>query len=133
METSIPEQSAAVRRFGGTGPRVLTAGLRGWRGRCPRCGGRGLFTGYLTVAEQCPGCSLALADFRVDDAPPYVTIFIVGHLIVPAMLLLEMGLHPPEWLHISLWVPLTLAATLALLPRVKGALIGIQWSLGLTG
>lgn len=69
-----------------------------------------------------------MGEFRSDDAPPYFTILLVGHVIVPAMLLLEQMQHPPEWLHAALWVPLTLVLTAFLLPRNKGAVIGVQWA-----
>jgi uncharacterized protein (DUF983 family) len=106
-----------------------TRGLwRGFVSRCPECGHGGLFTGYLKVSPRCTACGLALGEFRADDAPPYFTMLIVGHIIVPAMLLLEQLQHPPEWLHAALWLPLTLAMTLTLLPRIKGAVIGFQWA-----
>lgn len=106
---------------------------RGWRRRCPRCGNGGLFDGYLKVREQCTRCQLELHHHRADDAPPYFTIMIVGHVIIAGMLWLETGWHPPAWVHLSLWLPLTIALTLALLPLVKGALIGWQWALRMHG
>ncbi len=36
--------------------------------------------------------------------------------------------------HVVLWLPLTLGLTLALmLPAVKGAVVGLQWALGMHG
>ncbi|MDR3514579.1 MAG: DUF983 domain-containing protein [Azospirillaceae bacterium] len=102
---------------------------RGWRGRCPRCGVGRLLTGYLTVAEQCSQCRLALAEYRSDDAPPYFTILLVGHIIVPCILILEQNAHPAVWVHMALWLPLTLLLTFFLLPRVKGAVLGTLWAL----
>lgn len=102
-----------------------------WRGflrRCPECGHGEMFSGYLKVRPSCPACGLALGEFRADDAPPYFTMLIVGHIIVPAMLLLEQLYHPSEWVHAAVWVPLTLGMTLTLLPRIKGAVIGVQWA-----
>jgi uncharacterized protein (DUF983 family) len=52
----------------------------------------------------------------------------VGHIIVPAMLILEQLEHPPEWLHAALWLPLTLVLTLLCLPRIKGMVIGVLWA-----
>lgn len=112
---------------------VMTAALRGARRRCPRCGEGAAFTGYLKVAERCPACSVDLSSYRADDAPPYVTIFIVGHIVVPAMLLLEQAAHPAAWVHMALWLPLTLISTLALLPVVKGALLGVMYALRVKG
>lgn len=113
--------------FGMTRP-LWPAIRRGFARRCPACGEGRVFDGLLKVREACPSCGQALHHHRADDAPPYFTILIVGHIIVPLALLLEQNLHPEHWLHMALWIPLTLALTIALLPRVKGALIGLQWS-----
>ncbi len=101
---------------------------RGWRGRCPDCGQGRIFGGFLKVQESCPQCGLRLDGHRADDAPPYFTILLVGHIIVPLMLLLEQKAQPPEWLHMVLWLPLTLILSLWLLPKFKGALIGLQFA-----
>jgi uncharacterized protein (DUF983 family) len=110
-------------------PRSLLGALgRGWRRRCPACGAPSLFAGYLKVPPACARCGLDLSGHRADDAPPYFTILIVGHVVVPLMPLLERLAHPAEWVHLALWLPLTLALTLWFLPRIKGTLIGLQWS-----
>jgi uncharacterized protein (DUF983 family) len=70
---------------------------------------------------------------RADDAPPYVTIMIVGHIIVPGLVMMERNLAPPTWVQMSVWLPLTLALSLSLLPLVKGAIVGLQWSLRMHG
>jgi uncharacterized protein (DUF983 family) len=112
----------------------LLAGLqRGFFGRCPNCGRGAILRGYLKVNQVCSACGLALGDFRADDAPPYFTILIVGHLVIPSMLVLEELRHPPEWVHLAIWLPLTLIMTLILLPRIKGAVIGAQWAAGTKG
>ena len=102
---------------------------RGFRRRCPSCGRGAIFAGYVRVRDACDSCGLPLAAYRADDAPAYFTIAIVGHVIVPAMLILERVAQPAAWVHTATWLPLTLAMTLALLPRVKGALLGIHWVL----
>lgn len=112
----------------GTERPVLAAMLAGWRSRCPACGTGRIFGRYLKVEESCLACGLHLAGHRADDAPPYFTILIVGHIVVPLMLLFEQRFHPPEWQHMVLWLPLTVGLCLGLLPRIKGALIGLQWA-----
>ena len=89
--------------------------------------------GYLKVNARCGNCALDLASFRSDDAPPYLTILVVAHVVGPLMLLLERSAHPAEWIHAALFVPLTLALTLALLPRIKGSVIGCQWAAAIHG
>ncbi len=109
-----------------------TSRFRGfWRGiaqRCPACGQGHLYRRYLKVNDVCLGCGLAVGEIRSDDAPPYFTILLVGHIIVPSMLILEELRHPPQWVHLALWVPLALLLTLTLLPRVKGAVIALHWA-----
>ncbi len=44
------------------------------------------------------------------------------------MLLLEQTLAPPQWLHMALWLPLTVVLSLVLLPSIKGSIVGLQWA-----
>ncbi|MCG8559834.1 MAG: DUF983 domain-containing protein [Hyphomicrobiales bacterium] len=106
---------------------------RGARLKCPSCGKGRIFKSYLKVRETCSACREELHHHRADDAPPYFTVFIVGHIVVPAILSVEMALAPPLWMHFTAWIPLTLAMTLLLLPMTKGALVGLQWSLRMHG
>jgi len=70
---------------------------------------------------------------RADDFPAYLVILIVGHIIVPLQLLTEQFLAPPLWLHLAVWLPTTLALTLGLLQPMKGAIVAVQWRLGMHG
>lgn len=118
-----------------TGPKrdIRTAMFRGWRQRCPACGRGAVFGKYLKVADACPACGEALHHQRADDAPPYFTMVIVGHVVVGGVLMLEKALSPPSWVHLALWLPMVVILSLALLPRVKGTLIGLQWALRMHG
>jgi uncharacterized protein (DUF983 family) len=102
---------------------------RGLARHCPRCGKGRLFSGYIKQHAQCRCCGQDLIAFRADDAPAYFTILIVGHVVVPSMLALEIAYHPPTIVHLLLWLPTTLALTLLLLPPIKGLLIALQWKL----
>ena len=107
-----------------------------WRGftrHCPNCGKGHMFRAFLKVAGTCDHCGEELHHQRADDAPPYFTIFIVGHIIIPSMLVVEALWHPPMLLQAVLWSALTLALTLALMPSVKGAIVGLQWALRMHG
>jgi uncharacterized protein (DUF983 family) len=102
--------------------------LRGLRGRCPNCGRGRLFGAFLKVADQCPACGETLHHHRADDAPAYFVILIVGHFVVPWSLAVEIAYAPPLWLHFSIWLPLTLLMSLALLQPIKGAIVAWQWA-----
>ncbi|MGQ0582011.1 MAG: DUF983 domain-containing protein [Reyranella sp.] len=105
-----------------------TALLRGWSGRCPRCAKGALFSRFLKMQSHCPACNLALEPYRADDAPAYFTIFAVGHIVVPLVLIVErLGQQPPLWFHALLWLPLSVLLALYLLPHIKGAVIALLW------
>jgi uncharacterized protein (DUF983 family) len=112
---------------------VATAMKRGFRQRCPACGEGRLYKSYLKVNATCPGCNEELHHQRADDAPPYFTILIVAHIVGAGILLTEQTYAPPTWVHWIIWMPLVLVLSLGLLPRIKGALIGLQWALRMHG
>jgi len=101
--------------------------------RCPACGEGRLFTSYLKVAPSCERCGEELHHHRADDAPPYLTIMVVGHVIVPMLMWLELAYEPALWIHFVLWLPLTLAMSLLLLPPLKGVVVGYQWAMRMHG
>jgi uncharacterized protein (DUF983 family) len=119
-------------RSSGTRP-ILGSLLRGASLKCPACGQGAMFRRYLKVADTCPQCGEALHHQRADDAPPYFTIVIVGHVVVGLVLAVEMACRPPLWVHAALWLPLTVVLTLVVLPLVKGALVALQWALMMHG
>ncbi len=106
---------------------------RGLRRSCPHCGAAGIFKGYLKVHENCNSCDAPVGEIRADDLPPYLTIFLVGHIVVPTLLLVEAMYHPPLWLQMAVWPTVTLALTLGFLPFIKGAALGLMWYLKIKG
>jgi len=110
-------------------PSFMGALLRGLGRRCPNCGRGPLLRGYLKPHDNCPSCGLAFAPLRSDDAAPYFTILIVGHIVVPLVLLVEQHLAPPVPLQLAIWLPVTALLTLGLLPFVKGGVMAAIWSL----
>ncbi|MDB5512181.1 MAG: hypothetical protein JWR08_1664 [Enterovirga sp.] len=112
----------------------LAAVRRGLLCRCPRCGEGRLFGRYLKVAEECPACGLEFHHHRADDFPPYVVMFIVGHLIGYGIYTAETRfVDVPVWLHAALWPTLAIGLSLALLQPIKGAVVGLQYALGMHG
>jgi uncharacterized protein (DUF983 family) len=112
---------------------VWTALKRGFRGRCPRCGEGKLFRAFLKTADKCSVCGLDFTPHRADDLPAYLVIVIVGHLVVPLALVIETNYSPPVALQLSIYLPLTLFGSLALLQPVKGAVVSLQWALRMHG
>ncbi|WP_172331521.1 DUF983 domain-containing protein [Mangrovicoccus sp. HB161399] len=102
--------------------------LRGWRRRCPACGEGRILQGYLKVRPACPACGEELHHHRADDGPAYLTILVVGHVLAPVMLLAWELWRPQPMVMAASLSALTVGLALWLLPRIKGALIGIQWS-----
>ncbi len=113
---------------------LFSALKRGLTGRCPRCGQGKMFRAYLKVNDECPVCGEELHHQRADDAPPYFTIVIVGHIVLSLALVSEfVNDDIPMWLQMIVWPLLAIALTLWFLPMIKGALVAYQWALRMHG
>ena len=111
-----------------------TAMMRGFMGRCPACGRGRLFCSYLKVVNTCGVCGEPLSGHRADDAPAYITLLIVAHA-VGAGILLSDELWPNSsllWVA-AFWLLVTLVASVLILPRAKGMIVGQQWALCMHG
>ena len=115
-----------------TDDRSIWLGVRrGLARRCPECGQGRLFTGFLKVSPHCETCAADNTIYPADDFPPYLTILAAGHVLVPLIFVVERAYAPAIWLQMAIWLPLTLALCLALLPVMKGATVGLCWATGL--
>ena len=93
-----------------------------------------MFYAYLKVNDACPVCHEALHHQRADDAPPWLTMLVVAHVLIALYLAAEdYGPELPAWAQALIFCVLGAAMCLALLPRAKGALIGLQWALRMHG
>jgi len=101
---------------------------RGLTRKCPECGKGHMFNGYVKVSDTCDHCGLELHHQRADDAPPYFTMLIVLHFVISGILTVEQIYSPPTWVQLTIWLPVSLIASLVLLPHIKGTLIGLQWA-----
>ena len=109
--------------------RALGPALKnGWKRCCPKCGKGALFEGYLKVRRTCPVCGEELFHHRADDGPAYLTILIVGHILGPLLLVVYTHYRPDPLLIAGTFSIGTIVLSLLLLPRLKGALIGLQWA-----
>ncbi|WP_274424514.1 DUF983 domain-containing protein [Chelativorans sp. YIM 93263] len=112
---------------------VFEAMQRGFLGSCPHCGQGRLFRAYLKTVESCSGCDEEMHHHRADDLPAYLVIAIVGHIVVAGFMAVEVATAWPSWLHLSIWVPITIIMSLALIGPIKGAVVGLQWALRMHG
>jgi uncharacterized protein (DUF983 family) len=108
---------------------ILPAMARGLKGLCPRCGEGALFYRYLKVSPECPRCGHDLDQYPSDDGPAYFTILLVGHAVVAPLLLFPIIWKAPAMLIVPLVLVPLAGLTLVVLPRVKGAVIGLLYAL----
>lgn len=101
---------------------------RGAFGRCPACGEGRLFSAFLKVADHCPACNEALHHQRADDGPAYLTILIVSHLGAPILLASYMAWRPSAMTMILSFGAGAIILSLAMLPLIKGGMVGLQWA-----
>lgn len=106
---------------------------RGFACRCPHCGEGKLFKSFLKANETCAVCGEEFHHHRADDLPAYIVVVLAGHLMVTFALALEDIFSPPFWWHFALTMPLTVLFCLAILQPVKGAVIALQWRMGMHG
>lgn len=118
MPESAPEPGG-----GGTVPVLDSA----YKGACPRCGSPSLFAGWVRFADRCPGCGLDYRAFNVGDGPAAFLTLIVGTIIVVLSVALELAASPPVWLHLLLWIPLTVLLVVFALRWAKGALLALEY------
>jgi uncharacterized protein (DUF983 family) len=107
---------------------------RGFMGRCPSCGRGRLFRSYLKVVNTCEVCGEEFSGHRADDAPAYLTLLIVAHIVGGGVLMSEETWPNSSMLWVAtFWLLVTVVASLLILPRIKGAIVGQQWALCMHG
>ena len=115
-------------------PRKLWNAIgRGIMCRCPNCGQGKLFASFLKTHDHCAVCGEAFLHHRADDLPAYLVIVVVGHIVVPLVLLVEKLFSPPVAWQLAIYLPLTLISCLALIQPTKGAVVGLQWAYRMHG
>jgi uncharacterized protein (DUF983 family) len=101
-----------------------------WRGArlcCPQCGARTLFRAYLKLSPACPRCGASFADMETADVAPYVTVMLMGLIVMPITLVLVLNSGLDAELMLAPTLALAVLSALLLLPRVKGVLAALLW------
>jgi len=126
----MPSEPSALQQR--SEPNLLLGVRRGVTRRCPACGKGELFCGYLAIRPICAACGNDNEQYPSDDFAPYVTIFLVLHLMVPILVAADRTWDVSVGFEAAVAIPIFLIATLILLPFSKGAVIGFAWSRGVT-
>lgn len=127
--TIMPGQSGLDHIHGSDDDRDLGQAVRrGWRRRCPACGTGPMMKSYLKVRDTCTVCGEELYHQRADDGPAYLTILVVGHLMAPLLGVTYVVYRPDPMVLSAVFGIGTVAASLWLLPRFKGMMVGFQWA-----
>jgi uncharacterized protein (DUF983 family) len=105
---------------------LKTAVRRALLGRCPCCGQGKLMRSYLKQVENCAVCGEAFGDIRADDAAPWLTIILVGHIFLPFAFLVNVD-RMPTWAAMLMWAACFASIALMILPRAKALFIAILW------
>lgn len=105
---------------------------RGLGHHCPNCGKGRLFGRYLKVEPVCRSCGHELARYPADDGPAYLTILLLGHLIIAPLLFFPIVWRSPAQYSLPIILSALTVVTLLLLPRVKGGWIGMMYALQVT-
>ena len=108
-------------------PSLRLALFRGAIGRCPRCGRAPLFARYLKRVEVCPVCGTRFGHIRADDAAPWLTILLVGHIFLPIVLSLNLLDGMRFWTQMLLWSSVFVLISLFVLPHAKGFFVAVLW------
>ena len=95
--------------------------------RCPRCGKGRLFRGFLGVVPHCEICGLDFAFANSGDGPAVFVIFIVSPVVILLAVILEALVHPAPYVHLIIWLPVTVILCLALLRPFKATMIALQY------
>jgi len=115
-------------------PQSLTAALlRGIRGKCPRCGEAKLFGKFLKPIALCPRCQQDWTHQRADDMPPYISILVTGHVLVPVIIYFGAVSDISMWQALAICLALASVMMLGLLQPAKGGVIALQWWHGMHG
>ncbi len=101
--------------------------IRALRLKCPNCGEGALLHHFIKTVDHCDHCSEKLGHIRADDGPAWLTILIVGHIVVPFIVMMVEN----QWLsyggQVISAIALALITTALIFPFSKSIFISILW------
>lgn len=107
---------------------LMPALAQGLLKRCPNCGEGRILHRYLKVVDRCAHCGEDFTHQRADDGPAYLTILVVGKVVIFFLSLTWEFMRPsPLMLALSMSA-IAIAVALYCLPRFKGMIVAWQWA-----
>lgn len=103
---------------------ILQTGLSA---RCPRCGEGRLYQSMLKPVDHCAVCMLDMSFAEEGDGPAVLVILLLGFVIAGLALAVHYLIGPPVWVHLILWLPVTLVLAIVSLRAMKGVMIAAQF------
>lgn len=99
----------------------------GLRCACPRCGQGKLYTGILTIRDQCEVCGYDYDRLNADDGPAFFIIVFYSAIILPLAAWFQFALDPPIWVHLVVWLPIIVIGAILLMRPFKAWLLAQQF------
>jgi uncharacterized protein (DUF983 family) len=79
------------------------------------------------LVHACPSCHAEFGRVRADDAAPWLTIIVIGHIFLPLVFFLNLDRLIAFWASVAVYAGFLSLLALAVLPRAKGLFIAILW------
>lgn len=96
--------------------------------RCPECGEGPVFKSYLGLAPNCTSCGADFSKADAGDGPAFFVMFLVGILVTPPVLVVQVAFDPPAWMQMLIWTPVIILVAVWLLRPFKSLLFALQWT-----
>jgi len=107
--------------------------ISGLARKCPNCGQGKAFSAYLKVKDRCGHCDEPLSVYPCDDGPAYLTMLLVGHIVIAPLFMSHLFFTMKTEILLPLMLGGIMALTLISLPFIKGAYLNWLWYLGPNG
>jgi len=92
-------------------------------GLCPDCGEKSLFASVSRFSDRCGKCGLDYESYNVGDGPAAFLTMGVGGIIIMLAIMFDIAVRPPFWVHVVIWIPVTVGITILSLRLAKGMLL----------
>ncbi len=86
-----------------------------------------MFNGYLRFRDTCAVCGANFKAADAGDGPAVFVILVVGAIVAPLLIILQVGLNLADWLALTITMVTAIVLCIAFLPPFKSTLFALQW------